>query len=110
LALYRSVGWDDDDAQAINIVELIGLRFCSSRHAAKFFVKSEIVLNRNRSKRLCFAINLNIFLGFYRLMQTVAPSTSRHFAARELVDNDYFVIFYDVLDIAFKQTKCAKQL
>ena len=62
-------------------------------------VEAEIILNRDRGERLRLALDLDAFLGFDRLMQTVAPAAARHQAARVLVHDDDLVVLHDVLHV-----------
>ena len=86
------------------------LGFRRTGHSSQFLIKPEIILNGDGRQRLRFAINLNAFFGFHCLMQTVAPPPARHFAAGELVDDHYLIVFYDVLNVFLEQAVSAKEL
>src|SRR5207249_2413077 len=59
---------------------------------------------------LRFAINLHAFLRFHGLVQPVAPTASRHFAAGELIDNHDLVLLNDILNVFFEEAVGAQQL
>ncbi len=66
-------------------------------------VEPEIILNRDSRERLRLAIDLHAFLGFHRLVQSIAPAPARHLAAGVLIDNHYLVFLDDVFDVLFKE-------
>ena len=106
-AQQRLVGRDDQHFQPVNLVELGRFRFGRTGHAGELLVHAEVVLEGNRRQRLVFTFNLDRFLGFDRLVQTVRPPPSRHHASGELVDDDDFLFarivvlrLYHVLHVA----------
>ena len=79
-------------------------------HARQLGVQAEIVLEGDGGQRLVFALDLNMFLGFKGLVQTVGITAAIHHAARELVDDDDFALFDDVINIAGEHLVRAKGL
>ncbi len=72
-------------------------------HARELLIKPEIILNGDRRERLRLAIDLDAFLRFHRLMQSVAPTAARHFASGEFIDNDDLVLLDHVLNVFLEQ-------
>ena len=59
---------------------------------------------------MVLALDLDAFLGLDRLMQAVRPAPAGHFAPGELIDDDDFAVFDDVLDVAVIKRVGAKRL
>ena len=106
----RPIRRNNRDIELIDVVELVCFRFGRARHAGQFLIKPEIILNRDGSERLRFAIDLHAFLCFHRLMQPVAPAAPRHLSPGIFVNDHDFVFFHHVLHILFKQAVGAQQL
>ena len=99
-ALHDAVSGDDDDVELVNLVEFGGFRFGCSGHAGKLFVHAEVVLEGDGGEGLVFLADGDTLLGFDGLMKTIGPASTGHEAARKLVDDDDFALFYDVFDIS----------
>ena len=99
-AQHRAVGGNDDDVELVDLVELGGFGFRRAGHAGEFFVHAEVVLEGDGGEGLVLLADGHAFLRFDRLVQTVGPAAAGHEAAGELVDDDDFALFDDVLDIA----------
>ena len=104
------VGGNDHHFQFIDIIELRRFRVCRTGHAGQLFVHTEVILKGHRGQRLVFTGNFYPLLGLHRLMQAVAPPTSRHHSSREFIHDDDLVVFDDVLDIFFKEPEGFHQL
>ena len=98
------VGRNHHDFEAVNLVELSRFGFRRSGHAGQFLVHAEIILEGDGRERLVFALDLDVFLGFDRLVQAVGPAAAGHQAAGKLVDDDDFAVFHHVLDVALVQS------
>ena len=110
LARDRPVRRNHVHVELVNVVKLGRLGLGGAGHAGEFLIKPEIILNRDRRQGLRFAIDLHAFLGFDRLMQSVAPAPARHFAAGEFVDDDDLVLLDDVLHVLVEQAVGAEQI
>ena len=99
-AEHLAVGGDDDDFELVDLVELGGFGFGGTGHSAEFFVHAEVVLEGDGGEGLVFFADGDAFLGFDGLMESVGPAAAGHEAAGELVDDDDFAVFDDVLDVA----------
>ncbi len=66
----------------------------------ELLVEAEVVLEGDGGKGLVFLADVDAFLGFDGLMETVGPAAAGHEAAGELVDDDDFAVLDDVLDVA----------
>ena len=109
-ALHRTVGRNGEDVEVVDVVELgrVGLR--RSGHAAELGVEAEVVLNGDRGEGLRFRIDLHAFLGFHRLVKTVAPAASGHFSSGLLIDDDHLVFLNDVLVVLLVEAVGAEEL
>ena len=105
-AAHRHIGWSDDDVQLVDLVELGGLGLCRAGHTGELLVHAEVVLKGDGGERLVFLADGDAFLGFDGLMEAVGPSAAWHETAGELVDDDDFALFDDVLDVAFVEVVC----
>ena len=92
---------DDVDVELVDVVELVDLGLGGAGHAREFFVEPEVVLDRDRGEGLGLAVDLDALFGLDRLVQSVAPPASRHFAAGERVHDHHLVFFNDILDVFF---------
>ncbi len=99
-AQHLAVGGDDDDVELVDLVELGGFGLGGAGHAGEFFVHAEVVLEGDGGEGLVFLADGDAFLGFDGLMEAVGPAAAGHEAAGELVDDDDFALFDDVLDVA----------
>src|SRR5439155_1745213 len=70
-----------------------------SGHAGKFLVLAEVVLKGDGRERLVLALDLHLFFCFDRLMETIAPTASRHQTPGELVDDDDLAVLHHVVDV-----------
>src|SRR4029450_882254 len=86
------------DVEFVNVVKLCGFSLGRTSHARQLLVKPEIILNWDGRQGLGLAIDLDALLRFDSLMQSITPTSPRHLAARELIDNHHLVIFYDVVE------------
>ena len=87
----RFVGGDDDDFELVDLFEFGRFSFGGAGHAAQLLVKAEIVLEGDGGKGLVFLADLDAFLGFDGLVQSVGPAAAGHEAAGEGVDDDDFL-------------------
>ncbi len=106
-AEQRLVGRNDHDLELVDLVELGSFRFSRTRHAGQLLVHAEVILEGNGGEGLVLALDLDAFLGFDRLVQTVRPAATGHHAPGELVNDDdlllagiVFLRLDDVLDVA----------
>jgi len=60
-------------------------------------------LEGDRGQCLVLALNGHTFLGLYGLVQTIRPTSTRHETSGELIDDDDFVVAYDIVHIAAKE-------
>ena len=102
-ASHRAVGRNDDDVETIDVAELALFGLCRTGHAGEMIVQTEEILEGDRRERLILAANLDAFFRFDRLVDTVGVTASVHQTAGELVDDDHFAVFDDVLLIAMEQ-------
>ena len=110
LADHRPVRRNDRDLEFIDLEKLALFRLRRAGHAGQLVVHAEVVLNRDRRHRLRLALDADAFLGFDRLVQTLRPTTARHRAAGELVDDQHFAFLHDVVHVALVQRVRAQQL
>ncbi len=91
---------DDDHFQPVNLVELGRLGLRRAGHAGQLLEHAEVVLEGDGCQRLVFALDLDAFLGFDRLVQTIGPAAPRHQASGELVDDQHLAVLHHVFDVA----------
>ena len=92
-----------DDVQRINRAELRFLRLRRTRHARKFRIQTEIVLERNRRIGLILAPDLHAFLRLDRLMKPVGISAPDHESTRKFVYDDDLSVVDDIIFVALEQ-------
>ena len=99
-APHRHVGWNDDNVEFVNLVEFG--RFCLGRagHSGELLVHAEVVLEGDGGEGLVLLADGYALLCLYRLVEAVGPAAAWHQAAGELVDDDDFAFFDDILDVA----------
>ena len=62
------------DVELVDLLELGRFRFGRTGHAGQLLVHAEVVLEGDGGERLILALDLDAFLGFDGLVQTVASS------------------------------------
>ena len=63
-----SVGRDDHDSKAINIVKFSGFCFCRTRHAGELFIHPEVILDSDGCVGFGLLLNHHPFLCLYGLV------------------------------------------
>src|SRR3989442_10472821 len=96
---HRHMRRNDDDLQSVDLLEFVGLGVGRSGHPRELAVHAEVILERDRRKRLVFALDRNILLGFDSLVQAVGPAAAGHQAAGELVDDDHLAVLDYVVPV-----------
>ena len=99
-ATADAVGRHHQSFKAIDLLEFVGLCVRCSSHTAKFFVEAEIVLEGDGSHGLVFRLNWHTLFGFYRLVQSVTPTTACHQSSRELVDDHNLAVLVHIVLVA----------
>ena len=100
---HRPVGGDHGDFELVDLLELGRFGFGRTGHAGQLLVHAEVVLEGDGGERLILALDLDAFLGFDGLVQTIAPAAAGHQAAGELVDDDHFAVLHDVILVALEE-------
>ena len=96
---YRFVGRDFNDIQFVNGGKFLRFRHSGTGHAGELLVQAEIVLEGNGRQRFVFLLDVHMLFGFNGLMKTFGVSAAEHQAAGELVHDDDFTVFDDIVDI-----------
>ena len=97
---HRTIGRNLHHIKLVNVPKLARLSHSRTCHTGQLVVHAEIVLQRNRGKRLRGSLHLHMFLGFHGLVQPVAPTASIHDTSRLLVHNLHLAINYDIFIVA----------
>ena len=100
---HRLVSRRDHDVEAVDFLELGRLGVGRAGHPGQLVVHPEIILKGDGRERLVLGFDLDPFLGFDRLMQTVAPAPPRHQPPGELVDDHHLAILDHVFDVALEE-------
>ena len=93
------VGGNDHHVQIVCALEFVLFRFCRARHARKFAILAEEILEGDGGESLVFRTYLHALFRLYRLVQTVAVTPAYHLTAGELVHDDYLVVHHDVIHV-----------
>ena len=105
-----AVGGNLHHVELIDVPELACLGRGSTRHTGQFVVHAEVVLQGDGGKGLCGGLHLYMLLGFYGLMQSVAPASAFHDAARLLVHNLHLAVDDHVLVVLVEHAVGLEQL
>ena len=89
--------------EPVDVLEFVGFRIGGPRHTRQFLIHAEVVLERDGGHRLVFLLDLDAFLGFHGLMQTVRPTAPRHQAPRKFIHDHHFAVLNHVLLIPLKE-------
>ena len=100
VADHRLVSRHGHDFELVDLVQLFGLGHSRAGHARELGVEPEVVLEGDRGQGHALALNVHAFLGFDRLMKTLAPAAAGHLATGELVDDDDLAVLDDVVAVA----------
>ncbi len=94
------VGRDDLHGQVVDLAELGILGHGGTGHAGELVVEAEVVLERDRGKRLVLFADRDAFLCLDGLVEALRVAPALHDAARELVDDLDLAVKHDVLLVA----------
>ena len=100
LSDHRTVGGNGHYIQLVNAAEFFLLRLGGTRHAGDFLIHAEIVLEGDGGERFAFALDLNVLLGFNRLMEAVGIAAAGHKAAGEFIYDDNLSVLDNVVNVA----------
>ena len=104
---YRAIRRYNDNVHAIDIPELFFLSQCRTGHTALFIKFVEEVLERNGRKCLALSLDLYMLLCLNRLMKTIGIAASRHDTSCKFINDQYLIIFYDIVLISEHQIVCS---
>ncbi len=107
---HRHVGRNHGDVQLVGLSKFRRFGFGRTGHAGQLLVHAEIILERDGGEGLVLPLDLDAFLGFDRLVQSVAPAASRHEASGELVDDDHLAVLDHVFAVVQVQHVRAQAL
>ncbi len=93
----------DHHFEAIDLLKLEGLGVRRAGHARQLLVEAEIVLEGDRGDGLVLFPDPHALLGLDCLVKAVRPAPAGHRAAGKLVNDHYFAIAHDVLDVPAEQ-------
>lgn len=102
------VGWNNDGVQFIDRVKFEGFSICCIGYIGQFFIQMEVVLEGNRCQCLVFILNFNVFFCFYCLVQIVRLVMFLYGMIGMFINNDDFVVFYNVIYVMGKQCVCVQ--
>ena len=93
------VGRNLHNVELVDLPELLGLGDGGTGHAREFFVEAEVVLQGNRGVGARLPLDGHALFRLEGLVQAVGEASSRRHASGELVDDDDFAVFDDVLPV-----------
>ena len=99
-----------DDVELVDFGEFERLGRGRAGHAGQLAIKAEVILEGDRGQRHVFRLDLDMLLGFERLMQPFRIAAPRHHAAGEFVDDDDLALAHDVILVALEQLVRAQGL
>ena len=108
--LHRLICWNGNNIQVVNFVKFTFFSFCSTSHAAQFRVKFKVVLKGDCCQSFVFFLHFNAFFGFNCLVQAVAITSALHNTAGKFINNQHFIIFNNVVDVAFHNIICTQSV
>src|SRR5687767_1318642 len=100
LARDVDVRRDLDHVQVVDLDELLLLGLRGAGHAGELLVEAEVVLERDRRERDVLFLDLQAFLRFDRLVQSLAPAPAFHDSSGVLVDDLHLAVLDHVVDVA----------
>lgn len=103
----RAMGRDFDNLKVVDFLEFLGLGHCRTGHAGQSRIKTEIVLEGDRCQSLVFILDLDLFLGFKRLMKTIGIAAAFHHTTGEFVNDDDLVVLDNIVGV-FLNSLCAR--
>ena len=103
-----AVWWYTYNIKFVDAIEFCFFSFCSTCHTTKFFVKTEIVLESNCCKCFVFVLDFYAFFGFDCLVKAFTKAPAHHKTTSKFINNQNFIIFYDIVFITFHNVVCLK--
>ena len=110
LADHRHVGRHLDDAELVDLEELVGLGRGGAGHAGELLVEAEVVLEGDARERDVLRADADALLRLDRLVQAFREAAARHHPAGELVDQDDLAVADDVVLVAVEEDVGAERL
>ncbi len=101
---------DHRHVKVVNLLEFGLFSVGGTGHARQLLVHAEEVLEGDAGQRLRFALDLDVFFGFDRLVQTIAPAAAGHQTAGEFVNDDDLSLLHHVIAVALVKNVRAQTL
>ncbi len=105
-----AVGRDDHHVQVVDLGELARLGVGGAGHAAELFIELEVILKGDGGDGDVARGDLDPFLGFNGLVQTVRVAAAVQDAAGKLVDDLHLALVDHVIDVEVEKLVGAHQL
>ena len=106
----RTVGWNHNHIQFIDVPELAGLGFGGTRHTGQLLVHSEIILQGDGGIGLRGGFHLHILLRLNGLMQSVRITAPFHNTTCLFINDFHFIVDDDVFHILLEHRISFQQL
>ena len=100
---HRLVGRNNNYIQTVNLLEFLFLRLGCTGHAGQFLVHTEIILERDGSQGLAFALHHHAFLGFDGLVEAFGIPAPVHQTSGKFVNDDNLSVFHYIIPVADHQ-------
>ena len=103
VARHRHIGGNVQHVQLVDVHELGGFGHRRAGHAGQLVIEAEIILEGDGGQGDVFGLDLDMFLGFQRLVQAFGIAAAFHHAAGEFVDDDHLVVLDDIVLVLLEQ-------
>ena len=107
---HGAIGRHGDHIEVVNFAELSLLGERRTRHTRELGIETEVILEGDGGKRLGLLLDVDMLLGFNRLVQTVVVPSAGHETTGERIDDDDLAVLDDVVHIALHDAVGADRL
>ena len=98
------------NVKPVDLAEFLFLRHCRTGHTGQLAIHTEVILNGYGSRDLHLRLNIDLFLCLERLVQSVLITSARHKSARERVNDNYFSVLYNIVNVSLFYAPCVNRL
>ena len=96
---YRLIRRNCNNIKLVDFTEFLFFRKRRTGHTGKLIVKPEVILKRNCCDGFVLVRNFYAFLGFNRLVQTLAVASAEHDSPGKFINYKHLTFFNDIVYI-----------